>query len=223
MPQPLAHAQTRRNHSQAAFYKRPLGEILVRTGRLTPSSLDFALDLQSETGGRLGDILIAHHFTSAEEICDALSVQTKTPRVIRPPSVKNIPGSAEFWINLRMFPWQYSAGQWKIAASDTAHFHRHRAEITHLVGKNAMIWASADQITAVQETHFRPDLLTRAEHRLNPDVSCRGFSPQRARVWGAVALAVMVIRIVLLNAMSAVLRALPAVVVASALLSAALK
>jgi hypothetical protein len=86
-----------------------------------------------------------------------------------------------------------------------------------------MIWASADQITAAQETHFRPDLLTRAEHRLNPDVSCRGFSPQRARVWGAVALAVMMIRIVLLNAMSAVLLALPAVVVASALLSAALK
>jgi len=75
MPQPLAHAQTRRNHSQAALYKRPLGEILVRTGRLTPSSLDFALDLQSETGGRLGDILVAHHFTSAEAICDALSSQ----------------------------------------------------------------------------------------------------------------------------------------------------
>lgn len=223
MPQPLAHAQPRPKHGQAALYKRPLGEILVRTGRLTPSSLDFALDLQSETGGPLGEILIAHHFTSAEEICDALSVQTKTPRVIRPPSVKNIPGSAEFWINLRMFPWHYSAGQWKIAASDTAHFHRHRAEITRLVGKNAMIWASADQITAAQETHFRPDLLTRAEHRLNPDVSCRGFSPRRARVWGTLALAVIVISIVLLDAMSVVLVALPAVVVASALTSAALK
>ena len=223
MPQPLAHAQTRRNHSQAALYKRPLGEILVRTGRLTASSLDFALDLQSETGGRLGDILVAHHFTSAEEICDALSAQTKTPRAIRPPSVKNIPGSAEFWINLGMFPWQYSTRHWKIAASDTIHFHRNQPEITRLLGKNTMVWASQDQITAAQETHFRRDLLTRAEQRLDPAVSCRGFSPRRARVWGAVVLTVIMISIALLDAMSAVLLALPAVVVASALMSAALK
>ena len=223
MPQPLAHMPMRPKRNHAALYQRPLGEILVRTGRLTPDSLNFALDLQSDTGERLGDILVAHHFNSAEEICDALSSQSKTPRAIRPPNVKNIPGSAELWINLRMFPWQYSVGQWKIAASDMAHFRRHQSQIAQLLGKNAMIWASPDQITAAQETHFRPDLLNRAEHRLNSAVSCRGFSPRRARVWVGLVLALIIISIALLDAVFAVLLALPAVVVASALMSAALK
>ena len=223
MPQTLAHARIRPKHSTAALYQRPLGEILVRTGRLTPSSLDFALDLQSETGGRLGDILVAHHFTSAEEICDAVSAQSKTPRAIRPPSIGHRPGSPEFWLKLGMFPWHYSAGRWKIAASDTGHFQKHRAEITQLLGKNSMIWASPDQITAAQDQHFRAHLVTRAEHRLDPDVSCRGFSLQRARIWGLIVLVAAISSIVVFDGVNAVLLVLPIVLMGSALLSAILK
>jgi len=122
-----------------------------------------------------------------------------------------------------MFPWHYSGRQWKIAASDTGNFQRNREKITRLLGKHSMIWASRDQITAAQDMQFRDHLLTRAEDRLNLDVSCRGFSPQRARVWGLIGLIMSIGAIVLFDGFTSILLTLPVLLVGSAMLSAMLK
>jgi hypothetical protein len=54
---------------------KPLGEILVERGLITPLQLQAALNEQVTRGGRLGEILFEHGLVSAVDLRDALAEQ----------------------------------------------------------------------------------------------------------------------------------------------------
>ena len=53
----------------------PIGEMFVEQGHLTPAQLDRALEVQRETGGRLGEILVERGYISRIDLAGALSKQ----------------------------------------------------------------------------------------------------------------------------------------------------
>jgi len=59
----------------------PLGEILVRTVGLDPEKIDEALERQAESGGRIGEILVAMKAVTEEEMLRALALQLDLPFV----------------------------------------------------------------------------------------------------------------------------------------------
>ncbi|MES2461171.1 MAG: ATPase, T2SS/T4P/T4SS family [Armatimonadota bacterium] len=60
---------------------RPIGEILVAEGLLTPDQLRFALEQQSRTGQPLGPTLIANGWVTDEHMTYARSIQIDVPYV----------------------------------------------------------------------------------------------------------------------------------------------
>ncbi len=59
----------------AGLRKIRLGDVLINAGRITAEQLKEALDMQTESGGKLGDILIQHNFVSEANLIQALSQQ----------------------------------------------------------------------------------------------------------------------------------------------------
>ncbi len=172
---------------------RPLGQILVASGRLAQSSLDYALDMQLDTGGPLGQILVAHQFNSPEEICEALAAQSGGGVAVRDCDFSGpVPGAPEFWIKTGCMPWAKTKTGWKVAASNPRNVEKHRDEIAEYLGKFDIIWASHEQIQTAQTKHFRGHLLSQSENGLAEDMSCRNFSTKSARWWvlGIITLAI---------------------------------
>ncbi|MFQ5767445.1 MAG: DUF4388 domain-containing protein, partial [Acidobacteriota bacterium] len=52
-----------------------LGQVLLKTGKISPADLDQVLKIQRETGQRLGDLLIATANLTDEDVCRALQLQ----------------------------------------------------------------------------------------------------------------------------------------------------
>lgn len=61
--------------------KRKIGEILIEDGLLTREQLAEALALQKETGGLLGQVLVAEHFVEEDHLISALGKQFKIPYI----------------------------------------------------------------------------------------------------------------------------------------------
>ena len=61
--------------------RRKLGELLIETGLLSPGKLKEALQVQKESGKRVGQILIDMKLISEEEIAFAVAMQLKIPYV----------------------------------------------------------------------------------------------------------------------------------------------
>jgi len=70
LPTPPAHP---------ALVGRPLGEILRALAGLSESTLEEALRVQADEGGRLGEILVARKAVSAEDVARALAAQLDLP------------------------------------------------------------------------------------------------------------------------------------------------
>jgi hypothetical protein len=63
------------NEAAHDAYWRPLGQLLVQRGLLTPDELEAALDEQDRTGGRLGEILLQQGLLSKLALVSSLSEQ----------------------------------------------------------------------------------------------------------------------------------------------------
>jgi hypothetical protein len=63
------------NEAEHDAYWRPLGQLLVQRGLLTPEELEAALDEQERTGGRLGEILLRQGLLSKLALASSLSEQ----------------------------------------------------------------------------------------------------------------------------------------------------
>jgi general secretion pathway protein E len=61
--------------------RKRLGEILIERGRLDPANLDRALRLQSETGERLGSLLVTLGLCAQRDVAEALASQLALPLV----------------------------------------------------------------------------------------------------------------------------------------------
>ena len=190
---PSAYQSMRRRE----FRNKPLGQILVASGRLSDASLEFALDLQQDTGGRLGDILVAHHFNSPEEISEALAAQSGDGVARRgyDPTL-DCPDDPKFWIDAGLMPWSKTATRWKIAAADPRDVAKHHERLTRHLGPYDIIWASHAQIHDAQTQRFQSYLCHHAEHSVPDHLSCRGYSPKTAAwvmVCGVLALSALAV------------------------------
>ncbi len=63
------------------FRKERMGDVLLRTGLVSPEQLDAALEAQEANGGRLGDVLVKLRVTTEEQIAGALAEQRHLPYV----------------------------------------------------------------------------------------------------------------------------------------------
>jgi hypothetical protein len=74
---------------QTSYTWRPLGELLVETGWLTPTELDRALAEQRRTGRLVGEIIVESGYVSAFTLGRALAsqhgVDLQTPGRVEPP------------------------------------------------------------------------------------------------------------------------------------------
>ncbi len=64
-----------RRPAQGPPIRRPLGQILVESGAVTPENLERALSLRSREASRLGDILLAYDWVREADLTAALSRQ----------------------------------------------------------------------------------------------------------------------------------------------------
>jgi general secretion pathway protein E len=70
-------------HGPAFLCGRPLGEILRHTSGLTEEKLKEALQLQTEKGGRLGEVLVGMKAIGEEDVAKALGLQLDLPYLAR--------------------------------------------------------------------------------------------------------------------------------------------
>jgi hypothetical protein len=75
--------------------RRPIGEIFLERGFVTADDLDRALDVQRETGTRLGEVLVGQGSLSRLDLASALAEQWSALQKLRPPE----PVAAEPWQN----------------------------------------------------------------------------------------------------------------------------
>ncbi len=84
--------------------RRPIGEIFLERGFVTPDDLDRALDVQRETGTRLGEVLVEQGSLSRLDLASALAEQWSALQKLRPPE----PVEPQPWQN---GPPETAAGQ----------------------------------------------------------------------------------------------------------------
>ncbi len=70
---------------EGAQVRRPLGEISIEQGFITSEQLDAALEVQRETGGRIGEILVAQGSLTRLDLASALAEQWSALQKLRPP------------------------------------------------------------------------------------------------------------------------------------------
>lgn len=58
-----------------------LGDMLVKWGKITPDQLQLALEQATDSGVRLGQVLLTENLVSREALADALAVQADVPRI----------------------------------------------------------------------------------------------------------------------------------------------
>lgn len=101
---------------------RPLGEILVDCGKVSPQDLERALQLQGKTPDRLGKILVDLGVLAERDLMEALAEQLALPTIESsqfppvPPELKNL--SPRFMRTAKFFPFDLQNDQLHVAMID---------------------------------------------------------------------------------------------------------
>ncbi len=159
---------------------RPLGQILLSAGRISPPQLVSALAQQSRTQAPLGQILIANSVTPERTILDALAAQSAAPVVQT--SFSKTPfydSDPTFWITHHMIPWSKAGPLWLVACVDARIFQKHKAEIESRIGPCAPLLTPQSHVMRRLSFCFGDYLTERAETELCPRLSCRTLTTDR--------------------------------------------
>ncbi len=155
-----------------------LGEILLRKRALSPLDLSAALALQSGREARLGDILIAHKFSTPEAVKDALRAQIRGEVydiTASPPDPELLQGlDPALCIRLQALPWRRVGHTLMVAAADPRRYAEIEAAFPSRVSLvKADLGVIYSSIQAVFSAH-----LTRAAALSCPATySCRSLNP----------------------------------------------
>lgn len=156
-----------------------LGEVLVRSGRLTPEALAIALDQQRTLDTPLGQILLVGGLITADGLTDALSEQAQIGRVdldARPSDPEALEGADPYrCLDLDAVPWRTFAGRRVIAVANPSH----GAEAMAAFGGTALAIAPAAAIRRTIAQHFGGRMARDAEERCPADKSCRTLIENR--------------------------------------------
>lgn len=78
--EPLVSYEGERQQSQSMF-KEKLGDMLLRSGEISSTQLQHALELQKKTGKRLGEILVSEGWIEKNRLYEILEIQLEIKRV----------------------------------------------------------------------------------------------------------------------------------------------
>ncbi len=151
--------------------------MLVNNGRLKPTDLTQALHIQNKCEARLGDILIAHSFSTQDAVNEAIEAQIRDePQSIaeRPPDIELLNGlDPQTCIRLQAVPWQRVGNTLLVAAADITKYE----EISHAFsGRVSLFRASQDSINDCICTVFKSQLKETALNACPEPYSCRNLS-----------------------------------------------
>jgi general secretion pathway protein E len=110
-------------HGPAYLFGRPIGQILLESGKVTAEKLDEALAAQREKGGRLGEVLVGLKGCSEDDVARALGLQldiayraTINTEDVDPELVRKIP--INFAKVTRLIPLKLEGETVQVAVAD---------------------------------------------------------------------------------------------------------
>ncbi len=174
-----------------ARIRKPLGACLVDRGLITQSQLDEALFMQSWQRSQLGEILVSEGWVDRQDVLNALSDQTGLQIAdfdSSPPSpelckIKPV----EFWLTHNVIPWQRIGPILLVATARADLFPDVRGGLQDAGFTVMPVLVAPDQIDKAIAQLFSETLAKAAETRVDPDQSCRSWTP-KSRVGSAAVL-----------------------------------
>lgn len=165
---------------------RPLGQILIDAGRISPTDLVNSLDAHQRTGARLGEVLLASGAITAKTLSEALARQRSLPYRLTPEG-QGLYTDADptFWIKAGLVPWGRTSQGWQIAAKDYDSYQRHAPEIARRLGTHEFVWSTPDVIEKRLQSLFEAQLIQAAE--APPEAGCATLNYARLK-WGSMTL-----------------------------------
>ncbi|MEX0349994.1 MAG: glycosyltransferase [Paracoccaceae bacterium] len=174
----------------------PLGRILVRNGAITQTQLHAALELQLRLNAPIGEIIVAEGWASEDQVQAALVAQrglavVNLHRDAPEPALWALRPRA-FWQRTGCAPYERTGAFLRVATARPDRFAEVEAEFedTDLIALPVL--STATEIDAVFSDHFAAALAQRAETRVAPEFSCRGYS-RTYGLWGGGALAAVAV------------------------------
>ncbi|MBO9446186.1 glycosyltransferase [Ruegeria sp. R14_0] len=171
--------------------RKPLGTCLVDKGYITPEQLEKALRLQTRQQAPLGEILVGEGWIDRTQVIDTLAEQTSLQRAdlnsIPPERALSNLKPVEFWLKHNVIPWQRIGPILLIATAQPDRFEAVRSALSETEFTVTPVLADPSQIDQAIAQAFSGTLAKTAETRVDPDQSCRSWTP-KARVGPVVAL-----------------------------------
>ncbi|WP_371168341.1 glycosyltransferase family 2 protein [Aliiroseovarius sp. 2305UL8-7] len=175
--------------------RRPLGQVLVDMGALTPENLAMAVSLQAREDARFGDILLTNGWVRSADLYAGLARQYGCQIADlgrEPPDVRLIDQlGAAFCIRNGIVPWKHVGGATVVICSRPDRFQYLKEEFPSEWGRCFLAIAPEQDIQrALIEMRHR-SLAIRAESRVSDAESCRSWrSGSVARLAAALLIAV---------------------------------
>jgi cellulose synthase/poly-beta-1,6-N-acetylglucosamine synthase-like glycosyltransferase len=157
-----------------------IGQILLELGEITPGDLIKAIALRAREDTQLGDILLANEMVSEAGLFRGLAQQFNcdiADLVGEPPDTRLIHAlTPQRCLHLGLVPWKRVGAATLVVTSRPEQFNEIRAKLPAQFGRIMMLVASESAIQRALLSSFQGTLASRAENRVRPLDSCRGWN-----------------------------------------------
>lgn len=175
---------SRQSQPNRGRHRRPIGQVLLERGELSPENLARVVALQQREDARFGDILLAQGMVTSGALYAALSEQYETLTAdlgAEPPDARLIDAlGAEFCIKNMTLPWKSIGGAIAVICSHPDDFARLRPYLTEKLGRVMLAVAPEEDIIRTLTAARRRTLTQRAETRVFAPESCRNWDSPRS-------------------------------------------
>lgn len=157
--------------------ERALGQILLDDGAVDAGNLFKALIVNRSESARLGEILLARGWVTAQALTRALSKQWRTSSVdltAMPPDTRLIDlAGADWCLTHGIVPWRRTGGVTFVAAAWPERFQGARQHLESRLGPVRMLLCTESDCSAALLATRRTALIRQAESCVPPEYSCR--------------------------------------------------
>ncbi|OCX64681.1 glycosyl transferase [Thioclava sp. SK-1] len=157
--------------------RKPLGQILLERGAITPQQLLRALALRRREAARLGEILLTRGWVREPDLMAALAYQWKVNEIdlaVQRPDPRLIDAfGADLCLRETVVPWRCIGGVCAVATARPEYFAQIVKTFPPELGPYRMLLASESAIHQSLLTSRQTALIRRAERLLEPQLSCR--------------------------------------------------
>ncbi len=187
--------------ARAPRVRRPIGQMLVEAGDLTVARKLEALELQSRTRVRFGEILLARGWIDEERLFDVIAEQYEcdvADLAAQPPNAHQLDTlGAQFCLKEGLVPWRLRSGFVDVACSRPEAFEALRPVLEQKLGRVRMAIAPESAIHKALNDRAPVTLTENAEMRVARKASCRD--------WHQMALPRLLLAAVILGVVAALL------------------